>query len=321
MTLDSISLNDFRDDTNRTADDIDGNGNAGVTRVLADIDGDGVIEEGEVIAILNNFGELHTFNVYFDQVIVESNEDFSSLELVKQHVFFADHGVNTGDTGWRFEAYHDDWSAAVGDEVQGLWGLSEEALDSVSKPWLRDLLDETRFSTYGTAGLRSLMLDRRFAFEGRGSILGRTWVDQQIDHYLVGPQLGLGVVAEASIFRFEAVTMGLMGYGRVENRQRGTFGEEAVPGALNRAATARIAENQHKSDEEQLAWHGETRLTGSCQLTQRLRFDATWRWYVTGPVYDPAGSIEWKVPDFGFRPTAGDEAYGNDWFFGLTYTH
>lgn len=306
------------DDT-RTADDIDGNGSSGTYRVLADIDGDGVIESGEVIAVVNNFGDLHTFNVFFDSVYVEAERDFTSFELMKQHVLFGDAGLNTADTGWRFEAYRNEWAFAAGDEVRGTWGLLPERTEAIAWAPLQELAEQSRFSLYSTAGLRSLLLDERFYFDGRGSILGRTAVEQENGHYVVGPQLGLGAVAEASMFRFEAVALGLVGYGRVESRQHGVFGEEAVPGALNLPAAALATRSAYKSDDEQVAWHGETRLTASCQLTQQLRFDATWRWYVTGPVYDAAGSIAWNAPDFGYQPTDGDAAYGNDWFLGLTY--
>ncbi|TWT95230.1 hypothetical protein Pla108_33730 [Botrimarina colliarenosi] len=315
------AVGSYADEQLRQADDLDGNGQAGTFRVLSDVDGDGDIEPDEVIGIINNFGDLHTFNVFYDQLVVESHRDFMSFELMKQHLLFGDPGADTADTGWRFEAYRNEWSAAAGDEVRGTWGLAPERLESIDRGWLRDIAEQSRFSLYSTAGLRSLFVDDRFFFQGTGSILGRSGVEQTIDHAVVGPQLGLGAVAEASVFRFEAVALGLVGYGRVENRQRGLFGEEAIPGALNRAATARTSASRYASDEEQVAWHGETRLTGSCQLTQRLRFDATWRWFVTGPVYDAASSIAWNAPDFGFQPTAGDAAYGNDWFLGLTYTH
>ncbi|TWT88210.1 hypothetical protein Mal64_16890 [Pseudobythopirellula maris] len=46
-----------------TADDIDGNGYAGTTRVLADLDGDGVIDPDEVIALRNDFGDLPTLDL------------------------------------------------------------------------------------------------------------------------------------------------------------------------------------------------------------------------------------------------------------------
>lgn len=305
----------------RVADDLDGNGQAGYIRILADLDGDGLIGSNEVVGLVSNFSDLHTFNVSFDHLTLEDERHFTSLEFAKQHVFFAAGGENLPTTGWRFEAYHDDWHASLGDEVRGLWRATPDAFESISWDPLRKVIQETRFSLFGTAGLRGIHHDNDFYFLGTGSILGRTEVEQTIDHYAFGPQLGFGVVAEASMFRFEAVALGLVGYGRVENEQRGIFGEEAIPGALNRSATARTSRLAIESDEEHVAWHGETRVTGSCQLTQRLRFDATWRWFVTGPAYDALGSVAWNAPDFGFQQTASGRFYSSDCFLGLTYTH
>jgi hypothetical protein len=307
------------DDT-RFADDLDGKATSYVTRVLADIDGDGVIEPGEVIGIVHNFGDLHTYDVGFDEIAIKTERDFTSLELMKQHVLFGDATTNQATTGWRFEAFRNDWSAALGDEVRGQWAVRPERREAIRWTPLRELAEQSRCSVYSTAGLRGLWLEDRFAFDGRDSILGHTWVDQNQDQLVIGPQLGLGAVAEASMFRLEFVTLGLVGYGRVESQQHSFFGANPTPGVLNGSAAPQAISSQYRSNEEHVAWHGETRLTASCQLTQQLRFDATWRWFVSGPIDDAAGSIVWNAPACGMQPTDGDAAYGNDWFLGLTYT-
>ena len=304
----------------RVADDTDGNGYPGVIRVLSDIDGDGVIEANELVAIINNFGDLYTYNIAFDDVSFEASRDITSLELMKQHVFYGDAGANSATTGWRFEAYHNQRSATVGDEARGLWTVRPEVSETIGWTSLRELVEQSRVSFYSTVGLRSLWLDDRFALDARGSVLEHAWLEQENDHYVLGPQLGLGAVAEASMFRFEFVTLGLVGYGHVENRQRSGYGDDFQPGALNRPASAHSTSSEYKSSADHVAWHGETRLTAGCQITQQLRFDATWRWYVTGPVYSAGESIVWAAPNFGLQQPDGDAAYGNDWFLGLTYT-
>lgn len=304
----------------RQADDLDGNGYPGVFRVFSDVNGNGVIEPHEMIAIINGFGDLQTYNLAFDEVAYEASRDFTSLELMKQYVLFGDASVNSVTTGWRFGAYHNEWSAAIGDEVRGQWAVRPERSETIGWTPLRELVEQSRVSFYSTAGLRSLWLDDRFALDAQGSLLGHTWVEQENDHYVLGPQLGLGAVAEASMFRLEFVTLGLVGYGHVENRQRSGYGDEFQPGALNRPASAQTTYSEYESSEDHVAWHGETRLTASCQITQQLRFDATWRWFVTGPVYSAGESIVWEEPDFGLHQPEDNEAYGNDWFLGLTYT-
>lgn len=300
----------------RLADDLNGNSSDGFRRVVSLVDGEQV-----VIGTIIDFGDLHEFNVFFDTVAVSEAQAFTSLEVMKQHVFYASPGENRLATGWRFDAYKDDWSAGFGEEVRGGWAIDPERLDSINHDWLRDSLAATSWSTYGTLGVRAMRLEDDFSFDGRGSILGRTQVATMIDHDVIGPQLGWGVVAEASMFRFEAVLLGLVGYGNAETKQAGIFGEELIPGALNRPSTGRTTHSHDETNDDYFAWHGEARITGSCYLTQHLRFDATWRGILSGPVRDATTVTAWNAPDFGINNLSGETIDASHWFFGLTYTH
>ncbi|CAL1151125.1 unnamed protein product [Cladocopium goreaui] len=289
----------------RLADDINQNGSGGAIRVLADIDGDGVTEPDEVVAVINDFGDVHEFNVFFDQVAVHERFTANSIELMKQTVLGG--GPASASDGWRVDGFVDDWSFGVGDEVRGLSPLPPSFISRVGAEGVRRWMQGLSVSTYGSAGVRAMHLEDRFSFLGLDSILGRTSVNQENDHYVLGPQLGLGWVAEGPTLRFEAALLGLAGYGRVERRQAGVFGEEVIPGALNRAATASSTSSRRADGDDRVAWHGESRLTASCQLTQRLRFDATWRWMVTGPISSAYESVGWNAPDFGLSRTNDDQ--------------
>lgn len=316
--IDVVDYSSSHTDLNvvRLADDIAGNGQAGVSIVRADIDGDGVVEPDEIVGLVNSFGDLHTFNVYFDEVRTAKQTSISGLEVMKQFVFGPAPG-GPGD-GWRVDAFHGDWLFGAGDEVRGLTPLTAEATDAGRfRRWLEGL----RSSLYGSAGLRWLHLEDRFAFEGLGSILGRTWVSQDNDHDLFGPQVGVGWVVEGPTLRFEAALLGLVGYGRIDRHQRGVYGQEVIPGALNRSALAEPTVSRWSDSEDQVAWNGEARLTASCQLTQRLRFDATWRWIISGPVAPAYDSIDWAAPGFGLHPMATGSRRVSDLFLGLTYSH
>lgn len=301
----------------RTADDIDGNGNAGVTLVLADINGDGIIESGEVVGLINNFGGLHTFNVGYDEASLSQGNRTTSLEIMKQHVLYGEEHGNSLGEGWRFDGFVDDWAFGVGDEARGLWSLCPAQTEKVRSDGLQSFLNDLRFSVYSAGGWRSLIHESYFDFEASGSILGRTWVRQENDHYFMGPQIGLGMVVEGDMFRFEVVALGMMGYGRVEFDQRGLF-STATPDAINDLTTNATSDSAY-SDLEQVAWHGETRVTASCQLTRQLRFDVSWRWFATGEVYNPSDSVVFQAPNFGFQQPDGQTGYSSDLFLGLTY--
>lgn len=262
-------------------------------------------------------------NIFFDEIRLESGLKPINFEIMKQHVLHDEGAENEIGSGWRIESVLDGWSFAGGDEVRGRKPLGLQGQGRSSSVWLNEAIDDARFSTYGSLGLRAMHLEDSFYFEGRGSILGRTTVHTQIDHRVVGPQLGLGVVAEASILRFEAVALGLVGYGDAEINQRGVFGEEAIPGALNRSATARSTNSRAPTYhlDSYLALHGELRVSVGCQLTQSLRADVRWIGVYTGPVYSSGLATAWNAPDFGIHQPTSRDGYGDYWFLGLTYTH
>jgi hypothetical protein len=179
-----------------------------------------------------------------------------------------------------------------------------------------------RYSLYTTAGVRYLKTEDDFFFEGRGSIIGRTFVETMIDHDLVGPQLGVGGVVENGMWRFEAALLALLGHQRVEYFQRGVFGVEPIPGALNRSATPRTTASpiQTAADDE-FAWNGELRLTTSCYLTPSLRADVGWRGVVTSGIRDAAGGAAWDVPNFGLNESNGDTEAYDYWVLSLSYLY
>lgn len=280
---------------------------------------DATIVDDGFIGSHTDFGDLQEFDIFFDQVVSEKTFRPDSLEVMKQHVFYSSPGVNTPTSGWRMEAFVDDWRLGFGDEVVARVPFNTSRLEPIHSKRLREFLYGMKTATYGAAGLRLNSFDSGFSFEGLGSILGRTGVDQTIDHTAIGPQLALGAVAESSIWRFEAVAMGMAGYQRVKYEQHGFVGEEPVPGAVNRLILGSTTTTVNNRDENNFAWLAETRLTASCQLTHHWRFDATWRGFVTGPVYEASEAVVYTAPNFGMREPTDNTAYGSDLFLGLTY--
>jgi hypothetical protein len=233
----------------RVADDLDVNGNPGFVRIIGDFDGDGLVEAHETIATINNFGDLHTFNVFFDRI--EATETFQVCggELMKQHVLFGADGVNTLLSGWRGEVAAQGVVVAGGDEVVGSLQSSAEA----HSEGIRSTLEATKFAAYTTFGLRYAKLESYFSFHASGSILGKTSVATQVDHDLIGPQVGIGSVVEGDIWRFESVLLTTLGYQRIDYHQQSVFGDEVTPGALNRPVTARTTETFTAYGEEHVA--------------------------------------------------------------------
>ncbi|TWT88309.1 hypothetical protein Mal64_17880 [Pseudobythopirellula maris] len=260
----------------------------------------------------SDFGDLHEFNVFYDNVLYHEALSELSFELAKQFYFSEESGINGPNSGWRIDAFASRFMLQAGEEVRGEASLP--ASEACEKWW-----ESFQTSTYASCGLRMVRLSSDFEFDASGSILGRTYIGQFNDHDIFGPQLGLGAVAESERLRFEATVLGLAGYGRARLKQNGVFGAEAIPGALNRSASARTTNSTYDATEEHFAWHFETRLSSSYTITPGWRIDALYRWYLAGPVYDAAGGTIFSVPYFGYNAKAG-VGQASEVFLGLAYT-
>lgn len=259
---------------NRQADDLDGNGQAGVIRVLADIDGDGTITAGEIVAIINNFGDLHTFNVFFDQVTVRNRTEIDGVELMRMHELSTRHKLE-----------------------QGRW-------------------DDLRF----TYGVRFLNISDDFYFQGLGSILGRTTVDTDVENQIVGPQIGLRWTRRDGPWNFILEARGMAGYNIVDIDQYGIFGEEAIPGALNRSATARTTASVDGERYDEFSPIGELRAMLQYRLADSISLQAGYTAKYVGNIHRGSTATAWNAPDFGFLDRKGD-LFTNGLNFGIELRH
>ncbi len=64
-------------------DDLDGDGIAGFGVILADLNGDGTIDDDEVLATFVDFNDLHQFNIRFNTLFVRNNAQADGVELMK----------------------------------------------------------------------------------------------------------------------------------------------------------------------------------------------------------------------------------------------
>jgi hypothetical protein len=258
----------------RLADDLDGNGHAGTFRVLADIDGDGTIEPGEVIAIINNYGDLHTFNVFFDQVTIRNRTEIDGVELMRMHDISTRHKMEQG----RF--------------------------------------DDMRF----TYGVRFLQIKDDFYFQGTGSILGRTSVDTDAENQIVGPQIGLKWTRVDGPWNFSLEARGMAGYNIVDVDQYGVFGEEAIPGALNRSAVARTTASVDGDRFDEFSPIGELRAQLKYRLADSISLQAGYTAKFVGNIHRGSTATAWNAPDFGIFDRKGD-LFTNGLNLGVEFRH
>jgi hypothetical protein len=224
--------------------------------------------------------------------------DYSSFELTKASIARLPIGWRDG---WRFDGFLDEGHVGFGAEVA---------------PRERAPISGWRTDYYTVTGVRAYSTRSLYSFEGLGSILGRVAVEQANDHFVLGPQLGIGYVAERSIWRFEAKLLGLGGYGHLDSLLMVDIGEDSIPGALNPRAAVR---QTTKDTDHYFAWHGETRLGIGCQVTKRIRADVTYRYMVLGPTYIADQSAVGNAPEQGIQLPESVTVDAHSLFVGASY--
>ena len=240
----------------RQADDLNGNANQGFTRVFAEDAEGNLVEIGRVI----DFGDLHTFNVFFDEVTVRNRTEIDGVELMRMHQLSTRHKLE-----------------------QGRW-------------------DNLRFSW----GLRFVDLTDNFYFQGLGSILGRTTVETDVENQIIGPQLGLQWVRRDGPWSFVLEGRGTFGYNIVDVDQYGIFGEEAIPGALNRSATARTTTTVQGERFDEFSPIAEIRAQLQYRLAESISLQAGYTAKYIGNIHRGGLTTAWNAPDFGINDRTSD---------------
>ncbi len=255
--------------TQRQADDLDGNGAPGFIRVFAEVDG-----EQQLVGTIMDFGDLHTFNVFFDQVTVRNRTEIDGVELMRMHELSTRHKMQ-----------------------QGRW-------------------DNLRLNY----GVRFLSVDDNFYFQGLGSILGRTTVDTDVQNQIVGPQVGLKWTRVDGPWNFILEARGMAGYNIVDVDQYGIFGEELIPGALNRPANARATASVDGERYDEFSPVGELRAQLQYRLSQSISLQAGYTATFVGNIHRGGEATAWRAPDFGIYDRKGD-IFTNGLNLGVEFRH
>lgn len=129
------------------ADDLNGNGN---TFFLIGVDTDGDGELDELVATITDFGDLHNFNVFFDDVTVRNVLEMDGVELMATHELSTSHKLESGRRdylqiayGVRFLQMNDFFSWSGSGSVMGRTGADVDVENQIIGPqiaarWTRD---------------------------------------------------------------------------------------------------------------------------------------------------------------------------------------
>ena len=140
---------DDQDDIPGIADDIDGDGSA-FFFLLGDANGDGEIDDDEVIATLVDFGDLYSFNIFFDSVNIRNRVEMDGVELMFTHELGRGHKLDRGRSddlqlryGVNFLRFRDDFQFEGLGSILGRTTIDHEVDNQLIGPsvglrWRRD---------------------------------------------------------------------------------------------------------------------------------------------------------------------------------------
>lgn len=145
-SLDDTEDNQNSNDASQTTDDINGNGNT-FFLLFGDTDGDG---EDELLATFIDYGDLHEFDIYFDDVTVRNRTEMKGIEWMLTKEVNQSHRLERGrrdrlqlSYGVRYLQIDDEFSWLGTGSVLGETGAEIDVANQIVGPqiglkWTRD---------------------------------------------------------------------------------------------------------------------------------------------------------------------------------------
>ncbi|MEO1497319.1 MAG: BBP7 family outer membrane beta-barrel protein [Planctomycetota bacterium] len=137
-----VDSNDFDDDeVVQIIDDIDGDLDGGFTFIVADLDGDGTIDEDEILSYTFDLDDAYTFNVFFDQVELRNRVEMDGVEWMLTHQIDQSHRLEQGrrdslefSYGVRFVRLEDEFSFLGLGSILGRTGVRTDIENQIVGP-------------------------------------------------------------------------------------------------------------------------------------------------------------------------------------------
>jgi hypothetical protein len=266
---------------NNVVDDLNGNLAEGGTAILGDLNGDGTIDDDEIIGIAIDYGDLYLFNVRFNEVFVRNTTRTDSVEIMKNYVLDNDHWFKTEQNG----------QIEVGAGVR----------------FLR-IRDEFGFS--GTSDF----------FRGETPLTVGNVVNTDVDNQIVGPQIFARYTKQQHRLGYGIGGRFMFGYNIQDLDQNGVLGENVLPGGLNQPNFQPTAFNYGRQDND-FAPVVELRADANYRLTDAIALKLGYTAVFADNITRAASVTRWRLPDMGFNESGEQHILinGVDAGFELTY--
>jgi hypothetical protein len=267
---------------NGVVDDLDGDLASGPVAILGDINGDGTIDDDEVIGIAVDYGDLYMFNVTFNQVAVRNSTSTDSVELMKTYVLPNDH-----------------------------WFVKEQNAHIEVGAGVRFMRVRDEFGFAGTSDfLRGLT----------PNIIGNE-VNTDVDNNIVGPQIYARYTKQIHRTQFGAGGRFMFGYNVQDLDQTGVIGENLLPGGLNQPALLQPTGFNYGRQDNDFSPVVEFRADMTYSITRSISAKLGYTAIFADNITRAASVTRWRLPDMGFNEAGQQHIFMNgvDVGFELVY--
>jgi hypothetical protein len=257
---------------NGVVDDLDGDLAEGPVVLVADIDGDGTIDDDEIVGIAVDYGDLYLFNVTFNQVAVRNSTATDSVELMKTYVLDNSHWFVKDQTG-RIEVGAGVRFTRIRDEF-GFAGTS----------------DFLRGETPTTVGNE---------------------VNTEVSNQIVGPQIYARYTKQTNRMQYGVGSRFMFGYNVQDLDQNGVLGENVLPGGLNQSATFQPTAFNYGRQDNDFSPLVELRADMTYSITRSLAAKLGYTAIFADNVTRAASVTRWRLPDMGFNESGEQHIFMN----------
>lgn len=194
-------------------------------------------------------------------------------------------------------------------------GISELSFDFGCLP-LPDASD-VRFASqqwksvnYFGYGVTANPAYRQFEVTVIGGVLGGAYWNTRAEQVAIGPVLKLGKVWSRGKWLIDGSLSAMVGYGHVDFTQNGALGGGTLGGAVyNQPLNFNPTYFSNQAEEDFFAWSAGINLTASYFIKPNWSIDVSASGGISGPYYDAASNIRYRLPDMGFKdPKVRDES-------------
>jgi hypothetical protein len=305
----------------RRADDIDQDANNG--------SGIFVLPDGNIVGLLTDFDDLHTFNSFFDGVTDSDRFGSGAVDAInvlwidnertpsKQHEAQSETTVPLGTPAGALIRRDFQLTGLEG----GSFGPSSgtQSASGFDPSALALPRDEKRNALGLIYGFRAFQVDQHNRLYANVGIFQGGYWDLGAENQVVGPQAGIVWTRQRG--KWSALLQGtvIAGYNHRRAVLDGSMGQELIPGALNRPLYSRPTEIRQHESQHEFCPTGEVRALSHYRLTNAITLKLAWSAFAASNLLFVNDDAVYQLPYMEVSHSNVDSLLVHDVFCGIEF--